>query len=244
MPDPVLSDLVRRAPFSFVATVETLGATTTTDVVPDDHTAVVLVERVLHAPPAFIKLAGQRVTMRMTDSEEPVQVGQTAVFFAQVLTIGRSLALTEVGRVSVEYLGDRLHRPADAGMDSPLGDLQEEWAAESRRNHAQRSDAMIVGQVVALEKAGETSGSEHDPDWWRATIAVRHVDRGDLAEPEVVVLYANSRDVAWLRSPKPRPAQNAVWLLHRTSGTEAELAPYAILDPDDVQPLERLEGLR
>jgi len=60
----------------------------------------------------------------------------------------------------------------------------------------------------------------------------------------VSVLYANSLDVRWRASPKPKAAQEGIWLLHATVTPLTELAAFEIVHPEDLQPLERLESLR
>jgi hypothetical protein len=103
---------------------------------------------------------------------------------------------------------------------------------------------VVVGRVVKVEKAVAATGSEHDPDWWRATIDVYHVERGTVALGEIGVLYANSLDVRWRRAPKPRAAQEGVWILHVTQGDLQSVAPFQLLHPEDYQPVEQLEALR
>ena len=103
---------------------------------------------------------------------------------------------------------------------------------------------MVVGRVVRLEKAVPSGGSEHDPDWWLATLDVHHVERGDVGVGEIGVLYANSLDVRWRRAPKPRAAQEGVWILHATADNLRDAAPFQILHPEDYQPVHQLDSLR
>ena len=70
-----LKDLVRRAPFSFIGTVEHLGAAMSRDLPVDDRTAVARVELVLNAPEAFHQLEGHRVTIQLSASDDPPATG-------------------------------------------------------------------------------------------------------------------------------------------------------------------------
>jgi hypothetical protein len=116
-------------------------------------------------------------------------------------------------------------------------------ADEDLRRHAEEAEAIVVGRVTAVEKAGPFVPSEHDPDWWRATVDVDHAEKGGL-EGSVQVLFPNSRDVMWSRVPKLAPGQTGLWLLHRTTGDEAALAPFTLLDTDDAHPADHVDRLR
>ena len=60
----------------------------------------------------------------------------------------------------------------------------------------------------------------------------------------MVVLYANSIDVRWRDSPKPKAGQSGLWLLHRTEDDHAALAPFELLHQIDLQPSTQVDLLR
>lgn len=244
MPDEAIVRLLRQAPFSFVGTIEHLGAATMTDVPIDDRTAVVRVDYVLHSPDAFAALEGQRITVRLVADRDPPAVGDTAVFFAEGLAFGESVAVAEVGRLPLDEVEPHITRAMEAGEPTAFADLQRQVEAERLRDHASRADAIVVGRVVRLEKAVPTSFSEHDPDWWLATLEVHHVERGAVEVGQIAVLYANSLDVRWRAAPKPKASQTGLWILHTTEGDLTRVAPFQILDPQDYQPVQRLDALR
>ncbi len=244
MSDDKIKDLMRQAPLSFVGTVEHLGGATLTDIPVDERTAVVRVEHVLHAPDAFAGLAGQRVTVQLSADVDPPAVGEAAAFFATGFAFGESLAVTEVGRLPVEDVEPRAAAAAEAGKTAAFADLHAELAAESLRAHAGAAEAVVVGKVTALAKAGEHGGSEHDPDWWRATVNVEHVESGNVPAGELAVLFANSDDVRWHKTPTLRAGDQGVFLLHATEGARQEFAPFEVVHPEDFQPLQSLETLR
>jgi len=105
MSDEAIIDLLRQAPFSFVGTIEHLGAATM-DVPIDERTAVVYVDRVLHAPDVLLGLGGQRITLQLIPDVDPPDVGGTATFFARGLAFGDSVAVAEVGRLPVAAVED------------------------------------------------------------------------------------------------------------------------------------------
>jgi hypothetical protein len=237
--------LLGEAAFSFVGTVERLGATTMEDVPVDERTAVVRVDQVLQAPDAFAQLGGMSVTVQLLPDTEPPEVGSTFVFFANGLVFGTGIALTEIGRRPVEEMEPHIAAADAAGAPSASETLQRQVAAARLRTHADSADAIVLGRVVGLERASGSPVREHDPDWWRATLHVTHVERGDVQDDsEIKVIYANSLDVRWREAPKPKASQNGLWILHATEGELAQLAPFEIVDSEDLQPVQNLELLR
>ncbi len=244
MPDEALVELLRRAPFGFVGTVEHLGAATMKDVPIDDRTAVVYVDHVLHAPDVFAGLQGQRITVQLAKDKSAPKEGETAAFFTTGLAFGDSVAVSEVDRRSVDDMSAHLSAADAFGPAAAMSMLRDDVASADARDHAATADAVVVGRVLKLESALRSTLSEHDPDWWKAVIDVHHVERGAISTGELSVLYPNSIDVRWRAAPKPRASQEGVWILHATVGDLRDLAPFRILHPDDYQPVERLDALR
>jgi hypothetical protein len=213
------------------------------DVPVDEATLVVHVDQVLKAPEAFSTLAGSLVTIQPAEGGAAPEDGSSWAFFANGLAFGQSVALTEVGRVAVDQLESSGGMRA-AGEPGGLESMQAEADAADLRQHADEADAVLVGRVIGLERAGGSPLGEHNPDWWRATLHAVHVERGDIQpDSEVKVLYANSLDVRWRDVPKPKASQNGLFVLHATSGELAELAPFQILHPADFQQPQNLESL-
>ncbi|HKS52031.1 MAG TPA: hypothetical protein VJS67_09205 [Pseudonocardiaceae bacterium] len=206
-------------------------------------TAVVQVDAVLHAPPELRQLAGQNVRVQLDPAGAPLQAGDRAAFFVDPVSFGRELTAAEVTRLPVSAVESRLAAAA-AGGAGPVADIEQQLASARLRSHAATAEVVLVGRVAGLANAGLGQFSEHDPDWWLATIEVAHVVRGADPGPTVEVLYANSKDVAWRNSPKPRASQEGLWLLHATEGELAAAARFVIPDPEDYQPTTRVDELR
>ena len=135
---------------------------------------------------------------------------------------------------------------ADAG-ERAFAALERRLEILSMCKHADESDAVVLGRIVKLEIASSMRApgfSEHDPDWWVATLLVYHVERGDVELGEVMLLYANSLDVRWREAPKPKASEGGLWLLHRSDGELADIAPFQILHPEDRQPVQSLDAIR
>jgi hypothetical protein len=244
MPDDAIVQLLRRAPFGFVGTVEHLGAATMKDVPIDDHTAVVIVEYVLHAPQAFTALQGQRITVELASDRPLPTEGETAAFFAQSLAIGDSVAVAEIDRRPVSDIDQHLGRAAAMGPEAARSSLRDDVETAEARDHFAAADAVVVGRVLRLESTQRSTFAEHDPDWWIAVIDVHHVEKGDVAVGELSVLYSNSIDVRWRNAPKPRASQEGVWLLHTSQPLLRDFARFSLLHPGDYQPVDKLDALR
>ncbi len=251
MPDPRVDDLLRQSQFVFEATVEEHGTSTVADIPVDDHTVVVRVDRVLESPAALARAAGSEVTVQLQQGSEVPGVGERAVLFTSALAFGQGIAVTEVGRTESETPQPSLMAAgapspipgARSGRPHPVLEAGQRVADEDLRRHAGEADAVVIGRVTAIEKAGPFVRSEHDPDWWRATIAVDQTEKGAV-EGSVQVLFPNSRDVMWARTPKLAAGQEGVWILHRTTGDEVALAPFSLLDADDAHPADHVDRLR
>lgn len=244
MAEDQITALLRDAPISFIGTVTHLGAATMTDVPIDERTAVVTVVQVLHAPAALAHLEGHRVTLQTAADAPPPPVGQTDVFFAQGRAFGESVALTEVGRASLDEVEPQIQAAAQAGERGTFAPALRQIETQRLQDHAAGADAVILGRVVRLEKVTGPPTREHHPDWWRATMEVQHVERGDVGAGTVQVLYPNSVDVRWAMVPKPKASEEGLWILHATTGALRETAPFQILDPDDYQPVQQLQTIR
>jgi hypothetical protein len=240
MTRPDLGDLVRQTPFSFVGTIEYLGGATSSDLPISDRTAVALVDVVLHAPPQFQQLAGQRLTVQFADDSELPEVGSQVAIFAEGLAFGETIAVREVARVPLRDIAPYVNQSAQVGGGQPFAAIERELEAQALREHVEEADVVVVGTVRGLEIAAQPEDSEHDPQWWRATIDVRQVVRGRMKPRQLEVLYPNSLDLQWARVPKPKASQDALWILHRTKGDLRELGRYQLLHPQDRQPVAAL----
>ena len=244
MADEGTLELLRKAPFSFVGTVEQLGAATMGDLPVDEHTAVVQVGQVLHGPEAFEHMAGQRVTMQLAADADLPQVGDTAAFFVEGLAYGEDLAVREIGREPLEAIQPHLALAEQSGGRGAFAPELRQLAAERLAEHARGAEAVVTGRVLKLENVLGIAMTEHDPDWWRVTLQVDHVESGAVEPGELQVLYPNSHDVHWHDAPKPQPSQEGMWLLHATEGALSETAPFQILHAEDYQPVQQLDVLR
>jgi hypothetical protein len=247
MADQSLKELLAGSSLSFTGTVRALGETSVAGLEADEHTAVVQVDEPLHGPPELDLAPGSSVTVQLSPDQPALKAGDRATFYANALIYGDTLAVAEVGRTEPEA-HTRLAGP-DAAL-SRVDEALDELAQEKVLEHALKADAVVRGHVISLVALDPNELlHEHSPQWWIATLDVELVQRGDVAGVgeeggRVEVLYANSLDVRWRNWPKPKAGQGGMWILHRTAGDRAQMAPFALEHAEDLQPSLQLELLR
>lgn len=236
MPAADVERLSRRSGFVFAGRVLRTGATTTRLIEPSKETAVVKVDRVLRAPADLGAERGSEVTVRVRSR---VRKGQRAVFFTVGWISAEGLAVQEIGRQPATELGKMNEQMAEAAR-------KQERAAMRKR--VREAHAVVVGRVAETRPVGrapQPPASEHDPQWRTAVVVVERGEKGDVKEGQRIrVAYASSRDVMWFEAPKPVQDDRAVFLLHRRELAEVQVELFAILEPIDMQPVERLDEIR
>jgi hypothetical protein len=252
MPEPdELAELLRRSQFVFEATVQQHQQATMSDVDVGPSTVVVRIDQVLQAPAALSRAAGSRATVQLLEGEPVPAIGERLTLFTSAVAFGEGIVLAEVGRAEPETLGEvavAAGAPAAVpgarpGRPHPVLETAQRLDDERLRAHMDDAAAVVIGRVVALERVGPAGRSEHDADWWRATIQVEHVEKGDVPD-QVQVVFANSTDTHWARLPKLRAGEEGLWLLHATDEDQADLAPFMLRDTDDAHPADHLDRLR
>jgi hypothetical protein len=232
-----LADYLSRATFVFTGTVTEAQASSLSQVQAGPNTYVVRIDEV-HLAPEVLRRFGASLVTVLSQSSEALSVQQQAIFFTNPSLYGDTLALHEVARLDAPKEPDIVHREI-AG--------EPERRQEVRlRQRIQSAELIVRGQVTGLVPA-ETQlgrGSEHDPQWWRATIRILEPIKGKPPGEGVEIWYPSSRDVQWYRSPKPQPGQHAIWLLRHqedikalTALTELDVRPA---DDTEIQRIKRL----
>jgi hypothetical protein len=252
MTDPTIKQLVASSSLAFTGTAQARGIAAEAGLPADDHTTVVQVEQVLHAPAGFAVPTGSTVTVQTSADLPYLEPGQRATFFANGLAYGDQLTVAEVGRLPADAGTARTE--SLAGVIAPVSAVHAalaELAQDNVAEHAAQADAVVRGYVSALAEVAHAGPfSENDAHWWSARLQVDLVARGDVGrQPDggpvpVTVLYANSQDQLWYRWLKPKAGQAGLWLLHRTPEERAELAPFEVRHSMDLQESRQLDLLR
>jgi len=203
----------------------------------DARSIIAQVEEVLRSTDVLRGFAGREVIV-LTDKADEIEPGSILVFFTNCVVLADYVVVEEVGSMRSSSEATRqLTETVRAAEEAPL--LRRIAGAE----------LVIHGQSLSSERA-ETPAlpvSEHDPEWWIARVRVVGVMKGRRVR-EVQVLFANSTDVAWYRSPKLHEGTNGVLLLRREnpdiSAPERARGMYQATDPLDLLPVDRLEEVR
>jgi hypothetical protein len=232
----------------FSGTVQRENDATMTVVPADIGTAVVRVDRVLKAPPVLTGLVGRELTL-LPAAGSSVTAGQQSVFFTRAWLYGDSLAVIEVGRLEQDI--GRL----DAEMDEVsglIGEADRRDADDQVTERLRRAEMVVTGRVrethpLQREQSGPVS--EHDPEWWEATLEVSSTEKGEPPSGQLLtVLFPNSTDEFWIDSPKLTPGMEAIFVLQRDQAEKGfpvlRVAGLTALLPLDVHPLEALPRIQ
>jgi hypothetical protein len=240
--EPVeFQQLVRKSPFIFYGTVRKTGATNMDAVPASPSNAVVRLDRVLYASPTFGNFTGRDITVALLKAESPKN-GERAVFFTTGWIYGRTLAVREVSHLAdtdadVEAIGARVNEAQRLNREEDLAAL------------LARAEVVVLGTVIRIEPIDREKTrlplTEHDPELARAFVRVETVLKGKVPPDGVVsFLFAQSRDVMWERSPKPKEGQTAIWILARDEKKGLKVDAVTAFDPRDVQPPSSLDLIR
>jgi len=230
--------LIRQATFVFVGTVVKVNATTMPEEVQaSESTAIVRVDEIILASGAPPDLAGQEITVQLANRGS-VKAGEQTTFFTKGWLMGNSLAVIELGRPAGALNPSQVREQVQATHGKAVDEaLQGEIAS---------AEAIVAGTVTSVRPSSiRHIGSEHDPDWHEAEVAIDSVEKGHVAGHTVVVLFPNSDDVMWQSAPKFKKGQQGVWLLHRSQTKLPGIKDqYTVLKPLDFQDREQLERIR
>jgi hypothetical protein len=246
-PTPTAPTTPTIASIVFVGTVDALEAVTLPNLAASPNTSVVAVEKVLKKPDAIVLDQGDKVTV-VAEGGTPLQKGTQALFFADGLIFGESLAVRLLSwePVSSDTAGA-------AAADDPKVTAQIQLIQASADKDIQASiasaDIIIVGRVKSVQPPSVATlapekqrVSEHNPDWQEAIIDVQSVLKGAADTTQVVVRFPASMDVMWAGYPKLTEGQEGTFLLQQdrlSSSATATLegkavTAYTVVSSKDV----------
>jgi len=235
-----VEDLARQSSFAFAGTVRKLNASNVPVVPANESTAVVRVDQIVQNAGVVTDVLGQEITVEL-QAAGSVKEGEQAVFFSNVVTYGESIAVREVGHIPGKPEGLEATRVQvnAAAARQPDEQLQKRIA---------QADLVVTGSVTAVHPSPETGkrppGSEHDPEWWIATVKVQSALKGQAPHGNLEVLFPHSQDLRWFASPKFQEGEAGVFLLHRTEDEKLRARGYTALDRLDFQPMEQRDRIR
>jgi hypothetical protein len=233
-------DLTHESGFVFEGQVEKLGASTASGYAVSAETAIVRVTRIVKTTPALSGYTDQEVTVHLR-APVSLEAGQTAVFFTHGVHYGDGMVVAEIGSVT-----------GSAAIDAELASAIQASDDTDLTQRLAPAELVVTGVASAPKSHGAPRSeanswrrpSEHDPDWWSATITVETVEKGAHAEKTVECFYANSTDIAWAHSHKVKEGDRGTWILHRRDRYGKAVPGLAATHPLDFQPPEHLNRVR
>jgi hypothetical protein len=192
------------------------------------------IDQVLRSSQVLRGVAGQSALVISSHAGTLRQL-RSVILFTDCVSLGRQLLLREIGYVETGTAAS--HQVAEAIREADQRPLRQRVAG---------ADLIVTGEVAESHptESAKKPKSEHDPVWWIARVAVKSVLKGRKPTGKIEVLFANSTDLAWFKSPKLHPGTSGILLLRHLTDVEAPKdappAAYQATDPLDLLPLERL----
>ena len=228
-------ELVRQSSFIFAATVKALKGTTVPILSATESTAIVRVDEVVYNAGVVTDVVGSDITVQLRVPGS-VKEGEHAVFFSNVATYGDSIVVDEVGHIETTKQSLEVIR-------GQIREVQARLPNEQLQKRIAQADLVVTGTVTAVRPTPETQqrppASEHDPQWWEATLKVQSVEKGPAQKGELTFFFPHSDDVRWFASPKFKEGQQGVFLLHRTEDASLRVRGFTALNALDFQPMEQ-----
>jgi hypothetical protein len=197
------------------------------------ETVATQIEEVLRSTDALRGLAGQEAVV-ITKHAAALREHKAPIFFTECISLGQQLLVREIGHV--EASAETSRQVAEAVREADERPLRERVAA---------ADLIVTGEVVESRPLDRPfpPKSEHDPEWWIARVAVASILKGRKPRGAVEVLFANSNDIVWFKSPKLHRGCSGIFLLHRINVGElprdVPRSAYQATDPLDFLPAHR-----
>ena len=236
---PTEEELIRQSRFIFRGTIQKLKAVTMAAVPVTDNMAIVKVDEVFQAPETLGDQTNKEITVQLAQTQN-VEEGQQAVFYTNGWLYGKSLAVREVG-----------HRPitltASSRVPNRITRIAQKTADEELQNRIANADLVVVGKVSNIRPVAPTEGQmvrEHAADWWVAVIKVEAIEKGNLSQDTLALLFPSSIDVTWHDVPKFHAGQEGIWILNIGQVPEVDPELYAVLTPLDFHEKNQLDRIR
>ena len=198
----------RDAELVFRGTIVEMAGTTMAALAASDLTATVIVEKVYRAPEVMRLLTGKIITVVLNDRES-LSAGDNLIFMTKGWLYGESIAVLELGRVHAQVTDEK-------GFVQRLNEETQVSKDEALAERIHNATLVVAGTVLEtrlLETTKRQPISEHMPMWAEAVVRVASTERGPSPGHDIVVVYPESRDVMWYRTPKFGKGDSGVWIL-------------------------------
>jgi hypothetical protein len=200
----------------------------------EGRAVTVEVQEVLRGTDVLQGLTGRDVTV-VSEHPSEIKEGESLVLFTECVSLGTEVVAREIG-----------HREASRESLREIGEALRIVAERPLAERVVKADLIVTGEVVSSRPVEKPfpPPSEHDPDWWMARVRVDAAVKGRKPRGAIDVLFANSDDIVWYRSPKLHEGASGIFILRTRDEDEAPrevpATVYQCTDPLDFLPIERL----
>ena len=225
--------LVEESSYIFKATVTQLNASNEPAVRPGPGLIVAHVDEAFRASPSVgvDGLRGREVTILLAGGAPAL--GDKLLVFAKEWMYGVQIALREVDHLKATVHAEK--ELAEAVERLPLRHLE-----------ARLDGAVLVvdGEVQSVGPSPVPDGSMlRSPNYQLAVVRVVSTLKGKREE-RVNVLFPTNPAPPWRTAPRLKEHETAVFILRHETALKAHTHFLTALDPDDVQPRDKLSKIK
>jgi hypothetical protein len=206
----------------------------------NNNIAIAKVIEFFEAPNLFANYVGKELRVQLSSSQT-IKEGQQRVIFAKPWLYGESITVQEVGQFEVQGETSSLHKQ--------VTDTIQNLADKKLQQHLDEINIVVLGkvsQINEVETSDSDEGHENEPLevdaplYFKAIVEVEDVIKGKLSDKHVEVLFNNNLDKSNYNTPKFKPGQEGIFLLHKQQIKELNMEAFTALDPTDFQPKDQL----
>ena len=189
------------------------------------RTVVIQVSRTYSGAEIAGDQTGRNVTIVLSSTAKPMQVGTEALFFGNPRFMGTTLTIASEGELiaNAAALSADVTGGAQMQRDQPL---RERIATAARvfRGRVESERPVAPAAALAAPAPAQQPPSEHDPEWHVASVRVVANLQGGGEQSQVVnVMFPASRDIVWFSAPKLAVGQEAIFITHTPDREDTRL---------------------
>lgn len=230
-------DLTQQSSFIFSGTVQKVNAANPSTIPASESTAIVRVDEILRNAGVVSDVQNKNITVQLYRPSS-VKEGEQAIFFTNVAMYAASIVVKEINHISSE---------SKLAKDQ-VGDALRQLPDNELRARLDQADLVVTGRVSSVSvvdpQAERLPPSEHDPDWWQASVQVQSVEKGQTSGKSIAVYFPHSSDIRWFASPKFKVGQQGLFILRQTRDEKLKVSGFTALHPLDFQRVEQRQRIR
>jgi hypothetical protein len=217
---------------AFTGTIVVVHSSTVDGLDPE-HSVIVDVGDVYRSPDGLESLKGEMVTVRLKDVAGAL-VGQKRTFFADVVSIGTDVGVSEVQSEPAVEKG--------AEFAQKVQESDRKRADDDLRRRTEQARVVALGKIVSITplQKEQDLDREHDPDWQVVEFRPSTIAKG-VAQETIRFLYPGSRDILFAGFPILKADEQWTVILDTISQKEVGLViaqPSNLMPPSEFRHVE------